>query len=767
MIVFRNPLTTEQLNSVSAIAQKCGISQKLAEILLSRGVDTPEKAFEFLHPGKANFNDPFKLAGMREAVERITAAKEYGESIVVFGDYDADGICASTVLTNALRDFGLQNVFTVIPERTDGYGLTHDLVEKMLEDYQPDLVITVDCGISCKEEVSFIEDVGVDVIVTDHHELPEELPDCTVINCKIKQQEYPCDVLCGAGVAYKLAYALIGERANKYLDLVAVATIADSMPLLGENRDIVYEGLELIKNHPYAALSAIIEKSGLKEITSTGIAFTVAPRINAAGRMGNAKCALNLMLEEQPELISLGCDKLNEYNAKRQVECDLLFKSAKAKLAQGGLHKKCIVLADKGWNGGLVGIVAAKLVEEYNRPVILFTEKDGNYHGSARSIEGINIFQAINECKDCLMGFGGHAQAAGLTVSKENLPLFEQAFARVIEQNYDASYFVSKTQADELLTQKFEESFAEELNLLEPYGTGNRKPVFCVCAENVNAYPIKVGSPHISFKTEYISLIYFNGEKNLDLVNSPAEKYITFEANLSYFNGKSSLKGYVKNVEYKTLDNERLALDCFKNDLLSVFNGKEIDEIADNQSIAELFNNLEDENILFAASRVRTVKRLGIKVDACRLYRPDKNQSGHSVVLSLKDFDCSDFTRVVYLDKPFGNCALCNNINRYTVAENCAYDYSKLSVSREVFAEVFKLVKYNHFYGKSSVDIAMGIEHATLNKQQLVFCVEVFLELKIFTFIAGSLQIDKNVKSDLSKSLIYNRVCEYIKSVLG
>lgn len=765
MIVLRNEPNEEQLNTIRKIASAFGVSENLAKILFARGIDDNEKVYRFLHPGKQNFNDPFLLSGMHDAVERITAARDNCERVVVFGDYDADGVCASTVMKNALNDFGITDVYAVVPERSQGYGLSHDLVEKVLEKYYPDLLITVDCGISCKDEVNFIMDVGVDVIVTDHHEIPEEIPECTVVNCKLSDQQYPCDYLCGAGVAYKVAYALIGEKADKYLDLVTLATIADSMVLLDENRDIVTEGLKLIKKGGNPALSALIEKSGLKEISSTGLAFTVAPRINAAGRMDDAHCALSLLLETDPLIISERCEILNEYNVERQNRCDLLLKSAKEKLIHGGLHKKCIVLADKDWSGGLVGIVAAKLVEEYNRPVVLFTGTDEKYHGSVRSIDGVNIFQAVSACKDHLIDFGGHSQAAGITIAKDKIPLFEQAFSDYLDENYSAKQFEPKIAVEDIITEPFSMEFAKELELLEPYGTGNRKPVFCADVENINAYPLKTGSSHIVFKTEYLDFIYFNGDKKLDLLNAPAKKRVAFEANLSSFNGRVSLKGYVKNIDYALSYNERLSLDCFKNDLLSYNNGKNV-EICDNQLIDGLFVQKDDKNVsnLYVCSSPETVKKYGIDIADCQLYTPDPKKNGSAFILSLHDFSSRDFDAVVYLDKPMFACAKNTAETPYYVSGNPAHNIKNLSTDRTVFAEVFRLLKLNRFYGKSSVDVAMGIAENNLSKEQIVFCLEVFLELGFFSFVSGMLQLDKTVRKELTCSELYNRVSALIKS---
>ena len=761
MIVYRNDYSNEQLNIISALAERFEISFKLAKILFSRGIDSERKMQKFLNPGKHNFYNPYLLKGMKESVERITYAREMQERILVFGDYDADGICATTVLANALKDFGIECVFTVIPERSQGYGLTHNLVESMLERYEPDLVITVDCGISCKEEVCFIQDVGVDVIVTDHHELPAELPDCTVINCKLTNQDYPFDSLCGAGVAYKLAFALLGERANKYLDWVTVATIADSMPLFDENRDIVCEGLNLIRKKQNPVLAKLIEVSGLKEITSTGLAFTVAPRINAAGRMGNANCALSLLMERNEEAIADYCEILNEYNVERQNECDKLFKSAKAKIESEGLGEKVIVLHDDNWNGGLVGIVAAKLVEEYTRPVILFTKTDDVYHGSARSIESINIFQAVFACKDLLVDFGGHAQAAGITVTSENLPLFAKKLAEVIDENYTDDYFVSSIEVEDLIEERFTIDFAKELTLLEPFGMGNKKPYFCVKAENVNASPLKPGSPHLGFRTEYIDLLYFNGVKYLDLINSPAEKHIVFEPNVSVFNGRQSLKGYVRNFEYKIINNERLNLDCFKQYLLGIFNTQENVEYCDNQTIEQLVVKYKgDSSTIFAVSDIQNLKKFHLGKMNCSLYEPQGKSLGAELVISLKDCENFNVERIIYLDKPFANFAKVGNCSKYYVAQYVAFENCNLSTDKKVFVDVFNVLKFNRFYGKSSVDVALSIADENISQYQILFCLEVFMELGIFSFQQGSLQLNGKIKSDLLNSKIYCHVVE-------
>lgn len=769
MIIYKSELDSEQLNRISEISAKFNISLALAKILFGKGIDTPEKAERFLSPGKKNFLSPFLLKDMDVAVKRLTAARDAGETVLVFGDYDADGICASTVMYRALSEFGIENVCVVIPERAQGYGLTHELVEQMLEEHNPDLVITVDCGVSCREEISYIEDVGIDVIVTDHHELPDELPDCPLINCKRKDQDYPFDGLCGAGVAYKTAYALLGEKANKYLDLVTVATIADSMPLTSENRDIVFEGLKLMQTSPCAPLKSLILLSGLKEISSTGLAFTVAPRINAAGRMGNAHCALDLMLSESEYEAREICQKLNGYNFARQAECEALLKSAKQKLA-GKPIKKVIVLKDDAWNGGLVGIVAAKLVEEYNRPVILFTLSGGVYHGSARSVGDVNVFKAVSACKDLLVDFGGHSNAAGVTIKGENISAFEQRICDFVEQNYGEEAFEKRIEVEGVLTEKMTVEFAKELELLEPVGADNRPPLYVVKTGNVNASPLKEGSPHISFRTEYIDLLYFNGENELDVINFPIEKQIVFEPNISSFNGKDYLKGLVRAVEYETdfyknaADTEsekRLESECFKNHLLGCFESGKITEMLDNGAIAALIDeNLNENGVIFACENPKTpLQYPALKNLKTSVLRPKGKNGETCVVASLKYFENCGYKKIIYLDCPTFGYPNIKGVEKVYVPEKTAFDI-KLDTSREVFAKCFSLLKFNRFYGKSSSDVALNIKDEFLTREQIIFCLETFIELKIFNFSQGVLNYDKNVKSDLNSSKIYRAVCE-------
>ena len=468
IIYGKKPSESESL-VITKIAAECGILYDTARLLFCRNINTVEKAKAFLNAGKHGFINPFLLDGMKEATERISHAKEFGEKILVFGDYDADGICATAILFNALKDFGV-DVLRFVPEREDNYGLNVGIVSRFDAQEKIDLLITVDCGISDRDKIEELKNLGIDVIVTDHHEPPEILPDCIKINPKILGQEYSFHELCGAGVAYKLASALIGKKADTYLDFVALATVADSMDLVGENRDLVVEGLKLFndKNSLRPCFKYLLGDNN-KQVTAQTLAYTVAPRVNAGGRMGDAATALQLFTtNDQNKVFDLAV-KLSGYNTARQVECDKIYKEAKAKIQSENLSdSEMILVADENWRTGFIGIVAAKLVEEYARPVIVFAGSDGYLKGSARSVESFNIYDAINSVKELLITFGGHSQAAGVSVSKENFPLLKSALNSYVKDVGAVLDVEQKVYVEWEIDGEFSPRFAKEIEYLEP-----------------------------------------------------------------------------------------------------------------------------------------------------------------------------------------------------------------------------------------------------------------------------------------------------------
>lgn len=759
MVDYKFDLTKES-DVILELSKKCGLFFETTAILYSRGFDTVDKINYFLSPGANHFKSPYLLNGMKEAVERIKQAKQDGETVAIYGDYDADGICATTVLYYALKEFGI-DALTVIPERNDGYGLQISVLDKLIEDSFPSLIITVDCGISCYKEVEYLQNEGIDVIVTDHHELPDVLPNCIVVNCKIPS-EFGFDSLCGAGVAYKLGVALIGDKANDFLDFTAIATIADSMPLIFENRDIVFEGVKRIKQGKcHKAISELIAISNMREVTATSLAFTIAPRINAAGRMGDAKSALKLMTTDSSLLIEELAIKLNGYNQERQQECEKLYKTAKQKLIETSYNKKIVVLSDDEWNSGLVGIIAAKLVEEFSRPVILFVNNGGKLHGSARSIETINIFEAISSCKEYITEFGGHAQAAGISVLEENYEKFKKSIEKFIDEKYDYDVFKPKKTVEFCIEKPFTIELARELNKLEPFGTGNKKPLFSIKTELPCATCLKPGSPHLMLKSKYIDMLYFNGAESLSLINSGTEKEIIFEPNVSVFNYEESLKGYVKFIDYKVTKTQRIKLYSFRQSLLTALNDNDdylyISTEMTKRVVADCLNS--HYGTLFAVYNIDNLQYYDDLSDLdCSLYYTLNKNLVNNLVVGLNSCDIAGYRKIVYLDRPLGIVPKLDAIRETFIDRSLkAYDYARLDTAKPVFADIFKKAKQERIYAYDSVDYALKNSFG-YSKEQVVFTLEVFIELGIFSFKNGVLKYNQEIRSSLDSSKIYSEV---------
>ena len=565
MIVrYSKGLSEEDLSKVKNLAENFGISTDTARLLIMRNVDTEKKAARFLSPSKKWFYDPLLLGGVKDAVSRIEYARDKKEKVLVFGDYDADGICATATLTGCLREFGVET-FGVVPERENGYGLNLGIIDEILKDREIDLIITVDCGISDAALIEEIKKKYIDVIVTDHHEPPENLPDCITINPKIKGQKYPFDGLCGAGVAYKLGCALIGDGADKYLDFVATATIADSMDLIDENRDIVKEGLKIFngKNLRSAFKHLIGEPD--KEITAQTIAYSVAPKINAGGRQGDAGCALKLFETKEESAIFDLAVKLNAYNIARQNDCEEVYLSADDKIRSEKLYEDAVILVKgEDWNAGVIGIVSAKLCESYRRPVIVFTKFKDAYKGSARSIDGVNVFDALTSAKDLIAEYGGHSQAAGLTVFPEN---FEKLRTALNEYVAGASALSDEREiwVDMKKDTPFDLQSVKEIELLAPFGVGNRRPLFATEISDADSKPLKNGSIHYSFKTDVCEMLDFNGWADVELLSFPIKKTLVYEMNYSVFKGQESAKGFLKEIVFDEKTLYKDIIDAVKN----------------------------------------------------------------------------------------------------------------------------------------------------------------------------------------------------------
>lgn len=480
-----------------ALLRTAGYPYLLSTVLAARGITTPEAAAEFLERERKLTISPMLMRDMDKAVERIQRAIADGETVAVFGDYDVDGITSTVLLRDYLKSCGV-HCLRHIPRRIeDGYGLSKDAIAS-LRQQGATLMITVDCGITGDEEVAFANSIGMDVVVTDHHECKETLPDAVaVVDPHRPDCPYPFKHLAGVGVALKLVLALGGENREdalfaRYCTLAAIGTVADVMRMEGENRTIVSCGLEALPHTDFVGIHALLKEAGLlgKPITSIQIGFVLSPRINAAGRMGAADVAADLLETSDParaeELARRLCDLNRERQAVEQTICADAAEKIKSLRSE---ERSALVLSSEAWHQGVVGIVASRLSEKYSCPSFMIHLKDGTGKGSCRSYGGFNLFAALESCADLLDGFGGHELAAGFTIPEGNIDAFRIRMNRYVRAATGGELPVSSLEVDAPITcpGAVTLSEVEQLDQLEPYGAGNPRPVFALLGATVDS----------------------------------------------------------------------------------------------------------------------------------------------------------------------------------------------------------------------------------------------------------------------------------------
>ncbi len=485
---------------------KAGYSPLLSAVLNVRGLSCPEEAKAFLECSDALLGNPLMMTDMPQAVMRITRAIAMGEKVAVYGDYDVDGITSTCMLTDYLRKKGLECEYYIPDRMEEGYGLNTSAIAA-LQERGVSLIITVDCGVTTVEEAAFAAGLGVDMIVTDHHECREELPNViAVVDPRRPDCNYPSRDLAGVGVAFKLLCALEGsaeKMLEEYSDLVAVGTIADVMPLVGENRYIVKHGLKKLMSSPRPGLRALIEEAGLgdRRITATNIGFTLAPRLNASGRLGQASMAAELLLTDSPRTAASRAADLCQLNRDRQMLETDIWREA---LDMIGDDKPTspIVLSCETWHQGVIGIAASRLTEAFNVPAIMICLDGDRGKGSCRSCGGFNLFEALSACSEHLEGFGGHALAAGLTIKRENIPAFTKAIGEYYLENPGEGEKTLEidlcVDSPELLTMKC----VEDLELMEPCGTGNARASLCMTRAYLSSVTPIGGGRHLRLSVE-------------------------------------------------------------------------------------------------------------------------------------------------------------------------------------------------------------------------------------------------------------------------
>ena len=532
-----------------------GYSSLLSAVLAARGAVGPEETACLLERERRLSHSPMLMRDMDKAVERISRALAAGEKMAVFGDYDVDGITATVLLVDYLRSRGGDCVFYIPRRIEEGYGLGCDAL-RTLRDQGVTLVITVDCGITGVEEARFAREIGMDLVITDHHECRDTLPDAAaVVDPRRPDCPYPFKHLAGVGVALKLVLALGEQREEalfaRYCTLAAIGTVADVMRMSDENRTIVCRGLEAIANTDFLGLRALLRETGLldKEITSIQIGFVLAPRINAAGRMGEAELAANLLLTDDSARAEEMARELCDLNRERQaVEQDIFAQAVDQIEAMPAGERSALVLSSEVWHQGVVGIVASRLSEKYSCPSFMIHLQNGVGKGSCRSYGGFNLFAALESCSDLLIDFGGHALAAGFNIRQEDIPAFRQRMNRCVRDYCNGEAPVSSLEVDVIVRHPeavtLEE--VEELGRLEPYGAGNVRPVFALMGAKVESIQSVGQNRHIKLRLSkgpcHFDAIFFSATAEECGVSAGSRVDAAFYLQINEFRGASSVQ---------------------------------------------------------------------------------------------------------------------------------------------------------------------------------------------------------------------------------
>lgn len=538
------------------LVRNLNISVVTAQVLWNRGFCTAGEAAAFLNAGRDQLHDPFLLAGMDRAVDVLTAAVRERRPVMVYGDYDVDGVTGTAILVTCLRSLGALVEYYIPNRFSEGYGLNAAAIESIAR-RGFDLILSVDTGTSALQEAQFARSLGVTLVITDHHEPGPELPDAAaVVNPKRADCQYPFKGLSGVGVAFKLALALEAPAAWECLDIVTLGTIADMVPLVGENRAIVKEGLAGLRQTGRPGLQALMEVAGLspdREVSASHVGFALGPRINALGRMGDASLGVELLLTQDSDRAMELARRLDEENKNRQEVEAAIVQEAMAQ-AEAYAGQCAMVLAAEGWHPGVVGICASRVLEAYHRPTILLSIEGETAKGSARSIPGFHLYKALYECRDLLQRFGGHAMAAGMTLPTANIPLLRARMEEIARETLDEEALTPHLAIDAWIdAADVHEGLARELAVLEPHGIGNPEPLLAMQdAGVVDVRTMGREGQHLRMRVRGTGISSLEAVAfNLAQIAPAARSivHLAFRPEMNVWNGRESLQLRVKDLQ--------------------------------------------------------------------------------------------------------------------------------------------------------------------------------------------------------------------------
>lgn len=774
-------------DNISEMSKIFNLDKNLVRLLYSRGIDSKEKLKKYLTPSLTDIYDPFLFEDMAEVVLKIEKHISNNGKILIFGDYDVDGISATAILLKYFNSVGASVSYFMPNRYEDGYGLNRQTIEKIFEKSKPSLVITVDCGITAIDEVEYIKAQGVDIIVTDHHERAENLPDCLIINPKTSKN-YPFHCLCGAGVAFKLVQALAGINiASKYLPICAIATIADIVDLLDENRAIVALGLKDLSKAPAGILKLMQECGIAVNCKASDIAFKLAPKINAGGRMGSADTSLKLYMETDPSELKKICNKIIDFNTQRQQLCDKVYIDVKSSLKNTDIFRlSSIVLSSPEWDSGILGIVSARIAEEYHRPTFLFSQVGDELVGSCRSVNGVNVHTLLSSMTDLLTKFGGHPMAAGLTLKVENYDKFVRLTNSYVAENLEKSDFLPTKNFDfDLDPSEITLKLVDDIDRLEPCGHMNPRPIFKFKLNNATISSLPKHPQHLVLNYPNFNLLTFNSGDKYFILSGNTSCVILADLNIDTFRSNKKISGIVKSIDYTDVyrpsDEDVIRAEYIKQmyyplDSTYTFNNYNRDQLI--RMLVDMDKNVY--GTLIVANDYNTYINFKSIFDSNNIFQTRvfdiNDETGlNTIILAPTSFNAfNTFSRIIFLD-PIINMGYIASLQKETkstiylphsLSSNKAI-LKGVDLSRQEFGRYFRLIQYayenkitGYYCHNMFQNIVQQQKGEKYNYLQFYVCLLVFKELGIVLTNENDSEIisitDK--KSPLNSSAFYNRL---------
>lgn len=749
------------------LQRELALDSIVADLLVKRGIDDVEKAREFLHPSLTSLTPLEKYSGIDEIVSRLKNATENGESIVIYGDYDCDGVCAVSILYGYLSKVSKGKVNYFIPNRhSDGYGISVAALDYIAENTDAQVIISVDCGINSVAEVDYAQqELGFDMLITDHHQPGEQLPDCPVFNPHVSAKtDTAFRNLCGAGVALRIVEALAGvEESKKYYDIAALATVADVVPLVGDNRVITYYGLVSINRRYRRGIALLVDSCTKGTVTSSDIAFKLAPRINAMGRVKDANEVVQLFVENDMFLLKCLVEEINKANDVRQQLTDDLTQDCLDKLRDYDFENNLfIILYAPYWDDGVLGITASRIVGMFSRPVILFTKNKGVLKGSGRSVAGVNILDCIKHASGYLSRYGGHPMACGVGLEESNFEDFKAAVNAYAREVYKDTVAKAARDCDCVIEKPISIEITKQLMMLQPFGEGNPAPVFATDEGKCGFVPFGDGS-HIKCRLKNMEVLAFGMSEDREYLNSKAKKRLYLDISYSVFNNVERTQAVVRSVTPGELSDDDV---CFEYSLKRRVNKSDVVKAQIETLEKEETERLakREYGVCFVAFSKETAEKASAASGLEIAYGKGEGKLPKTRIILCPAKGATDFySDVILLEAPLCGAeafALNGKIRTFTVGDLHEV-YRRYAPTYEEFGAAYRAIRkitQTARFADLETLYSTAMADCVIDKRKFYICFYVFVELGLVIY-GADIHCVQGVKAELKDSRLYQAIC--------